>query len=184
VISASPGNSVEPASTISDENGIVQLQSWTVSQTAGEQSLNLEVPEVGSTNLLLEALPGPATRLAKVSGDGQSAPINSQLSEPLIVRVVDQFENGVGGVLIQWRTCDGVGDYDAGTDADGYASAFQETGSEPGTFCVMASNSGLAGSPAQFTLTVTPGPASVSTSRTSRRLPAPGPAPTSMIRRR
>jgi hypothetical protein len=181
VFSASPGNSVEPATATSDGSGIVQLQTWTVSQTAGEQSINLEVPDVGTTNLAIEALPGPASQLEKVSGDGQSAPANSQLPQPLVVRVVDQFENGVMGALVQWRTCDGAGDFDGGTDADGYASAFQETGPEPGTFCAMASSTGLAGSPVQFSFTVTPvGPASTSRTGTQPlgRPPAPSPART------
>ncbi len=180
-ISASPGNSVEPSGAVSNENGIVQLLSWTVSQTAGEQTLNLEVPDVGSTNLEIEALPGPASQLAMASGDGQSAPINSQLAAPLVIRVVDQFENGVSGVLIQWRTCDGVGDYDVDTDVDGYASAVQETGSEAGTFCVMASSTGLQGSPVQFSYTATPGPASTSALRTGTGRP---PAPARSIGRR
>jgi hypothetical protein len=98
----------------------------------------------------VEAIPDAAVSLQKTSGDGQSAPVNSDLPQPLVVRVVDQYGNGVSGVTVEWRTCDGIGDYNTPTDIGGYASAFQSTGPTPGDFCAMASSSGLAGSPVQF----------------------------------
>ena len=74
-----------------------------------------------------------------------------------MVRVVDQYGNGVIGVTVEWRTCDGTGDYNTLTDVGGYASAFQPTGPTPGDYCAMASSSGLAGSPVQFAYSVQPG---------------------------
>ncbi|MBA3259975.1 MAG: Ig-like domain-containing protein [Gemmatimonadales bacterium] len=160
-ISASPGNSVDPVSTSSDESGMVELQSWTVSQTAGEHSVELGVADAPISRVIIAAVAGTASRLQKISGDGQSAPVNSQLPEPLVVRVVDEFGNGASGVTVQWRTCEGIGDYDAVTDVGGYASAFQDTGPEPGTFCGMASSAGLADSPVQFSFTATAAEGSV-----------------------
>ena len=163
VISVSPGGSVEPVST-SDPAGIVQLQSWTVSKTAGSQYVDLEVPGAGVSRVSIEAIPGAASGLQKISGDGQSAPVNDDLPLPLVVQVVDQYGNGVSGVTVEWRTCDGVGDYNTLTDVGGHASAFQPTGPTPGDFCAMASSSGLAGSPVQFSYSVTPGTAPTSPS--------------------
>ncbi|MGH7525627.1 MAG: Ig-like domain-containing protein [Gemmatimonadales bacterium] len=176
-LSPSPGNSVEPLSTSSDGSGTVQLQAWTVSQTAGEQFVDLEVPDAGVSRVAIEAIPGAASRLEKISGDGQSAPVNSELPEPLIVRVVDEFGNGVSGVAIQWRTCEGIGGYDAVTDVGGYASAFQETGPEPGPYCSQASSSVPADAPVQFSFTATPTAGSVTTSPTGDRLLGRPPAP-------
>lgn len=150
-----PGNSIEPSGTTSDENGVVRLASWSVSQTAGEQRVTLQVADAGSSGVTLRATPGPARRLVAVEGDGQSAPVNDQLPEPLVVRVVDQFGNGVSGTVVAWRTCDGIGDYDATTDHEGYASAVQSTGPVAATFCVRASSDGLEGSPVEFTFTAT-----------------------------
>jgi hypothetical protein len=82
--------------------------------------------------------------------------VGSALPEPLVVRVVDQFGNGVSGVSVEWRTCDGSGNFDATTDLDGYAGAVQETGADEGTFCVMASSDGVSGSPVLFSFTATP----------------------------
>ena len=163
VISVSAGGSVEAAST-SDANGVVQLQSWTVAQTAGSQYVELEVPGVGVSRVTVEAIPGAAHSLQYVSGDDQSAPVNSDLPQALVVRVVDQYGNGVGGTIVEWRTCDGVGDYNTPTDIGGYASAFQSTGPTPGESCAMASSSGLTGSPIQFSYTAQPGPAPSSSS--------------------
>ncbi len=157
VISVSAGGSVEAAG-VSDAGGVVQLISWTVSQTAGSQFVDLEVGGAAVSRVSVEAIPDVAFRLEKTSGDGQSAPVNADLPLPLVVRVLDQYGNGVTGVTIEWRTCDGVGEYNTLTDIGGYASAFQPTGPAEGDFCAMASSSGLAGSPAQFSYSVQPGP--------------------------
>ncbi|MBA2528229.1 MAG: hypothetical protein H0V18_20965, partial [Pyrinomonadaceae bacterium] len=161
VIAVSAGGSVESAG-VSDPGGVVQLISWTVSQTAGSQFVDLEVGGAAVSRVSVGAIPDVAFRLEKTSGDGQSAPVNADLPLPLVVRVLDQYGNGVTGVTIEWRTCDGVGEYNSLTDIGGYASAFQPTGPAAGDFCAMASSSGLAGSPAQFSYSVQPGPAPVS----------------------
>jgi hypothetical protein len=162
-ISVSPGGAVEPVGA-SDPGGIVKLSSWTVSQTAGTQYVDLEVPGAAVSRVSLEAVADAAFRLQNTSGDNQSAPVNDDLPQPLVVRAVDQYGNGVSGVTVEWRTCDGVGDYNTVTDIDGYASAFQPTGPTPGVFCAMGSSSGLTDSPVRFSYTVTSGPAPASPS--------------------
>ena len=159
-ISVSDGGSVEPVSTTSDPLGVIQLQSWTLSQVAGSQFVELEevATQVAST-VPVDALPDAAVALQKISGDGQSAPPNTPLPEAFKVRVVDRYGNGVGGMTVKWATCDGIVGFQSPTDPSGYASAFQQTGPTPDEYCAMASSSGLAGSPVQFTYTVV-GPAS------------------------
>ena len=176
VISVSEGGSVESVST-SDANGIVQLPSWTVSQTAGRQYVDLQVAGTEGSRLSVEAIPDVAFRVDKFSGDNQSAPVNSDLPQPLVVKVTDQYGNGVSGVTVEWRTCEGVGDYNSVTDIGGYGSAFQPTGPMPGDYCAMASTSGLAGSPVQFSYVVQPGTAPA-TVAPSGRLQAKPPAAT------
>jgi hypothetical protein len=155
-LSPTPGNTVDPNETSSDGSGLVRLQTWALSQTAGEHRVVLQTPDGGSSTVTIVATPGPVARMMGISGDGQSAAVGSALPEPLVVRVVDQFGNGVGGVTVEWRTCDGSGDFDAITDLDGFAGAVQETGADPGTFCVMASSAAPAGSPVLFSFTATP----------------------------
>ena len=160
VISVSTGGAVEPVSA-SDPNGIVQPPSWTVSQTTGSQYVELEAPGGIVSRVNVEAVADAPSSLQKISGDGQSAPVNDELPEPLVVRVVDQYGNGVSAVTVQWRTCDDVGDYDTFTGVEGYASAFQPTGPTPGDFCAMARTPALPDSPVQFSYTVEPGTAPV-----------------------
>lgn len=172
-ISVSAGGAVERVSA-SDPGGIVQLLSWTVSQTAGSQYVDLAVVGTQFTSrVTVEAIPDVAFGLQKTSGDGQSGPVNGDLPEPLVVRVVDQYGNGVTGVTVEWRTCDGVGDYNTLTDIGGYASAFQPTGPAPGDFCAMASSSGLVDSPVQFSYRVEAGPEPSSLSPSVRRRAIP-----------
>jgi hypothetical protein len=154
VISVSEGGSVDPV-TPSDANGIVQLPSWTLSQTAGKQYVELQLAGTEGSRINVQSIPDAAFRLEKFSGDSQSAPVNSDLPQPLVVKVTDQYGNGVSGVSVEWRTCDGVGDYNSFTDIGGYGSAFQPTGPAPGDYCAMASTPGLAGS-VRFFYTVQP----------------------------
>jgi len=123
--------------------------------------VELEVPGGIVSRVIVEAVADAPSSLQKISGDGQSAPVNDELPEPLVVRVVDQYGNGVTGVTVEWRTCDGIGDYNTLTDVEGYASAFQPTGPTPGDFCAMARTPVLADSPVQFSYTVEPGTAPV-----------------------
>jgi adhesin/invasin len=159
-VTASAGT-VVPTSTTSDANGMVQVQSWTLPTAAGDQFVVVAVPgsELSDT-AHVNALPDAAVRLQKIGLDSQSAPVNSDLDSLLVVRVTDQYGNGVGGVTVQWRACDGTGSYDPITDADGFSGAQQPTGPTAGTFCTRASSSGpggspLEGSPVEFTYFVT-----------------------------
>jgi hypothetical protein len=153
--------SAEPATT-SDAAGVVQLQSWTLSPTAGSQYVALQIAGSEVSRVTVEAIPDAAASLQYTSGDGQSAPVNSELPQAFVVRVVDQYGNGVSGVAVEWATCDGIVGFQSPTDIGGFASAFQETGPTPDEYCAMASSSGLAGSPVQFSYIVTPGSASSS----------------------
>jgi adhesin/invasin len=161
-LSVSPGGSVEPANPVSDASGIVQLQSWTLGTVAGQQFVDFPLPGgISTPAVFVNALPDVPTRLRQVSGDGQSAPINSTLPDLLLVQVTDQYNNGVGGVSVEWRTCDGRGELEQATDGNGLASAAQSTGTVAGNFCVRASSTGLDGSPVEFHFTVTSGSGSI-----------------------
>ncbi|HEX5574418.1 MAG TPA: hypothetical protein VFX42_00990, partial [Gemmatimonadales bacterium] len=109
--------------------------------------------------------------------NNQSDSVNTQLDSLLVVRLVDQFSNGIGGVLVQWRSCDGAGNYDDLTTADGFSSATQETGPQAGTFCTRATSAGFS---VDFTYTVTPGATPASQLRTSQSsvIRTGGPPPT------
>jgi hypothetical protein len=92
----------------------------------------------------------------------------------MLVQVIDRYDNGVGGISVIWRTCDGRGQLEQATDKNGLSSAAQSTGSVAGNFCVRASSTGLQGSPVEFHFTVTSS-GSVRTSPTGKLERAPPP---------
>jgi adhesin/invasin len=176
-LTASPGGTVV-GSGGSGEGGGVQVGTWTLAPTAGDQFVQVTVTGTTLSNTVhIQATPGPAASLLLVSGNNQSDTVNTQLDSLLVVRLVDQFNNGIGGAVVQWRSCDGTGNYDDVTTPDGFSSATQETGPQAGTFCTRATAAGFS---VDFTYTVNPGAAPASQLRTSQNSAGRigGPAPT------
>ncbi len=175
------GGTALPVTPFSDFNGVVQAGSWTLGTTAGYQYLQLGLPDGRVFRDSILAIPDAASRLTKVSGDSQTAAVNSQLPELLVVRVVDQYGNGVSNIAVQWSTCDGIaGEPVPPTDANGYSSTRQPTGTEPSgdqPFCTMATASVPEGSPVQFHYTVTGSAPAMSQLRTTSSARHSGPPP-------
>jgi hypothetical protein len=172
---ATSAGSVVPLGGFSGDNGIAQVQSWTLGTAAGDQYVEIRVTGTAlSSQVHVQATAAAAANLLKQSGDNQSVPAppptatDPALPEPLVVRVTDQYGNGVGGALVQWRTCDGGGDYDQPTDADGFSSSRQPIQSAPGTYHTCASVAGSSIAAVNFTYTITPASSSMNQLRTSR----------------
>jgi hypothetical protein len=116
---------------------------------------------VGLTNLA-----GAPVGFRDVTGGGQSAAVNTAFAEPLAVTVVDEFGNGVPGVVVRFEgPAAGPGvaflsgpATEITTDADGRAEAFPGANIVAGSYTVTATVAGVAG-PVTFALTNTPGPA-------------------------
>jgi hypothetical protein len=182
-LTAPSGGTALPLSPFSDINGAVQVGNWTLGPVAGYQYLQLRLPDGRIFRDSVLATPGPAAELVKVSGDDpiQTAPTNSELPDLFVVRVVDQFGNGVANVNVQWSTCDGTaGEPVPPTDANGYSSTRQPTGTAPSgdqQFCTMATASVPEGSPVEFHYTVTGSAEAVSQLRTSAAVRHSGPPP-------
>lgn len=163
-LSVSAGTQVPPAGAISDASGLVQVQ-WTLPTVRRDQvgdttkTSSVALPGGGpSSQVRVHAAPDRPTNLVYVSGNQQSAPPDSALAQHLIVRVTDQYGNGVSGVTVQWRACDGSGGFDESSGVDGASAARQPTGPQTGAFCTQAISEGLNGSPVQFDYTVEPQP--------------------------
>jgi hypothetical protein len=109
-----------------------------------------------------------ASKIALVSGNGQSAPAGQQLSNPLVVLVTDSAASPVSGVVVTFTVSTGGGTLSASqttTNSQGLASALLTLGANPGTNTVTVVSGTLAGGPITFTATGTassaPGNASV-----------------------
>ncbi|MBN2354918.1 Ig-like domain-containing protein, partial [candidate division KSB1 bacterium] len=110
------------------------------------------------------ATPDQAARLTYISGDGQAAVVQTQLSEPLCVAVWDQFENSISNHRVLFEVLSPTGSFsgervqDVFTDPEGQACVFLTLGSEVGDslYIVRASAKdqyqvqSLAGSPLLF----------------------------------
>ncbi len=106
---------------------------------------------------LRQAIPRTATVLTKVSGDNQSAPIGSVLSDPLVVEVRDGQQRVIQGVPVQFELAD-IGlalESTPTTNANGQASATLMFGDTPGEFAVEVSVTGI-NEPVVFTATAIP----------------------------
>jgi hypothetical protein len=100
-------------------------------------------------------------RIATVSGDRQTAPAGTPLSDPLVVRATDSRGNPVAGLLVTW-TPNGGGTVSAAagaTGTDGLASVERTLGPASGTQTTVASASEVSGSPLTFTATASSGSA-------------------------
>ncbi len=88
-----------------------------------------------------QAIRRTATVLSKVSGDNQSAPIRTALSDPLVVEVRDELGRLVEGAEVQFELADGGGTLDpiSITDTTGQASTTLVFGDNSGEFTVEAS---------------------------------------------
>jgi adhesin/invasin len=147
--------------TVLTDNGGLAAAEWVLGSGAGAQEVDAKV--VGETltvRFTASAAPGTASRLALVSGDGQTAPVGTALPDSLVVRVEDPFGNPVAGVAVGWTADVGsVSPASAVSDADGLAAARRILGAVAGGQTAVATAPGLTGSPLTFTHTAVPGTA-------------------------
>lgn len=101
----------------------------------------------------------PTAGLQKISGDQQSATINTAFTSPLVVKVVDSKGNGIAGAQVNFQVTSGsasLGFQQAYTDSTGQADTTVTAGATPGAITITATTSTFSVS---FTLTAQgPGP--------------------------
>ncbi len=157
---------LSPASVDTDSDGeastLLQLGG-----TVGEYIVTANVPGVSSVTFTATATAPPppppparvATTLEKVSGDSQTDRTNQHLTNPLIVKVIDQDRDALSDVTVSFTVNPSSGvlsPTSATTDADGQASTALQLGGTARTYTVTASVSGL--SSVTFTATATEPP--------------------------
>jgi hypothetical protein len=102
-----------------------------------------------------------ATTISKVSGDNQSGLVSQTVRYPLVVVVTDADAIPVAGVSVTFEATEGDGMISATpviTDDQGVASVILTVGPNPATNTVLATATGLTGSPITFTATGTEPP--------------------------
>jgi hypothetical protein len=160
------GGSVSAASTPTDASGLASVER-TLGPTAGQQlTVATSVTLAGSPLTFTHtADAGSASRIVKVSGDGQGGLTGTQLAQPLVVQVFDAQNNPIVGRAVAWLP--GVGDGSvspttSNTDAQGLTSTSWTLGAAgPNTVNAVVSGVGTA----TFTATATAGTISATRSK-------------------
>jgi PKD repeat protein len=163
--SAGPGADIVPDTAETDATGRAEA-TVVLGTTTGPQvgEARVVVPEgtrQPRTSFTVIAVPVNANGIAAISGDDQTGPAGSVLSQPLVVQVTDVFGNPIAGVPITW-TAEGGGSVSVAsnvTDGDGRASVERTLGPVAGLQSTLAASEGLAGSPVTFIHTATSGTA-------------------------
>ncbi len=153
----SGGGSVTPTAT-TDAAGLASATAI-LGQVSGVQTVRASAPGyTGSpVSFTSTALAGAAAGIERRTGNGQQGPVGDTLALPLEVRVVDQFDNGVPGVTVDWSVTGGSATVVAPTSiTNGLGiTTVRVVMSAPGPSTIMASVAGLVGTVA-FTETAVP----------------------------
>ena len=151
---ATTGGSVT-ASSDTDGSGIATSQ-WTLGQSAGSQVASATLSGAGGSPLSFTATAsaGAAAFIAKAGGDAQSGIITTMLTNPLLARATDQYNNPVSGVSVTWTS--GMATLmppSGNTVSNGEAQTMVTLGGTPGAIIIQAMSAGLTGSPLDYSAT-------------------------------
>ena len=143
VVTAGAG-SVAPTTGTTDGEGRASTV-WTLGAAAGANALQAIVSGVGQAEFTATAAAGAPSRIRAVSGDGQSGPAGGRLAAQLVVQVLDDAGNPIGGVTVTFAIESGGGSVSpttAQTAANGQAATAWTLGPAVGAQRVSASASG------------------------------------------
>jgi adhesin/invasin len=184
---ASGGGTITGASTTTNSSGIATVGSWTLGTSAGPNTLRATSPAISGVTVTFQAAggAGAAANIAAFTGNNQTGTAGGNIPIPPGVKVTDANGNFVAGFAVTFTAGAGSGSVTGGevvTDASGVAKpASWKLGTTPGPQTLIATASGLTGSPVTFTATaVAPVPAAISpyagmnqTARPGRDVPVP-----------
>lgn len=138
------GAAMNPATSGTDAQGQAASR-MTLGQAAGAQSTRAAIGGNLSVTFNVTATPGPAAQLAVVAGNNQAALANAAVTQPLQVRVRDQFSNPINGSPVFWSIASGSATLSAATSltaATGIASINLTLGGSAGAVQIRAVSAG------------------------------------------
>ena len=153
------GGSISPASVSSGADGTAAAER-VLGNAAGSQTAQASSTGLGSVTFTHTAEPANPTSLVLVSGDAQTGAVGAPLADSLVVRLVDDNGNGVGGKAISWVVGTGGGSPSpatATTNPNGFAATRWTLGPSAGSNLMNAVFSGVPSVP--FTATAQAGAA-------------------------
>ena len=122
--SVSAGGGVATTTATTDASGRASTV-MTLGKTAGAYTFEASSGALAPATVTATATPAPASSLVVVSGDAQTDSIGRALGKPLVVKVTDEFGEGVAGAPVEWSVLAGGGTLGAAStisDANGLAS--------------------------------------------------------------
>jgi hypothetical protein len=133
-----------PSSVASNASGFA-LVSYQLPNTAGTYKLTASAAGIKTTALFTEYATGDApAALVAVSGNNQTAPVNTTLPQPLVVQVNDASGNPVTGVSVVFSATSGtVTGSPATSNSSGTVSVSYTTGDSVGTVTITAAVNAL-----------------------------------------
>lgn len=158
----SGGGAVSPTTTKTNSAGNAAAV-WTLGPNVGDQLLRVRTRRGGSTTNLevsfsATAIAGSGSVLSGVAGDDQTGPVNSALSDSLVVKTTDALGNPVAGVEVSWSVTGGgsISPETVLTDDNGLAAAERVLGATAGAQGARATVAGFNGSPVTFSHSAVP----------------------------
>ncbi|MGI8618070.1 MAG: Ig-like domain-containing protein [Gemmatimonadaceae bacterium] len=118
------GGTIGNASARTDANGLASVGEWNLGIRVGEHTVTAMSGGLSNVVFTAAVARGPAARLLRVNGYGQSGPVGSALPAPLRVHVTDAFDNPAAGVQVTFAVTSGGGTIsavEAVTDSAGSA---------------------------------------------------------------
>lgn len=155
----SGGGTITPPQSVTGPDGLTSA-SFRLGSALGVQSARATLGGAPPVTFQATATPAPASALAIVSGNNQSAVVLATLAQDLVVRVTDAFGNTVAGANVIFAATIGGGSVstpNVPSDATGTARVRWTLGTVAGTQQVTAIIAGV--TPVNFTATALPGPA-------------------------
>ena len=154
-VDRSHSGTLNPSTAVSNAKGIATV-SYQLPNTAG--TYKLAASALTFSAQFTEFATGSAlANLIAVSGNNQTAPVNTTLPQHLVVQITDQGGNPVAGVTVTFSAPSGtLTGTPATTDANGNATVNYTTGTSVGAVTITASVNALN---TQFTANVTAGAA-------------------------
>src|SRR5438552_17236474 len=149
------GGTFSTATPVTDANGFASTI-YTLSKIARTVTITASVPGFAGTALTETGTPAAPKWIVALKGNNQSATVTTQLPAALVVKVADQYSNGVPGITVNFNDGGAGGKLSATsavTDTSGNASVAYTTPPSSGVYRITASVSGVAAT-ATFTATV------------------------------
>lgn len=139
------GGSFNPASAITDSNGLVST-TYTLPKKTGTYTITATASGFGNLTTTATATPGAPTSLISGGGANQTGAAGSVLPLPISAKVQDSFKNGVPGISVTFNDGGKGGTFNppsAVTGSDGKASTRYTLPNFDGKITLTASSAGL-----------------------------------------